>query len=66
VGGFTLGFGLESALSISRGTETIYQGSVGNIRSDLYPAESYSFGLFSYLEEHPSGQTFEVLDYWVR
>ncbi|MDH3200117.1 MAG: hypothetical protein OEM15_04400 [Myxococcales bacterium] len=26
---------------------------------------SYSFGLYSYVYSDPSGQQFEVLDYWV-
>ena len=66
VGGFTVGGGAGFALEITRGEETIYQGSVGNISEDFFPTEAYSWGLFSYIhEDTASGQTFEVLNYWV-
>jgi hypothetical protein len=66
VGGFTVGGGAGFALEITRGEETIYQGSVGNISEEFFPAEAYSWGLFSYIhEDAASGQTFEVLNYWV-
>lgn len=67
VGGFTVGKGSESALEITRGNETIYQGSVGNITASAFQqGQDYNWGLFSYIyKDQPSGQTFEVLNYWV-
>lgn len=66
VAGFTVGGGAGTALRITRGEETIYQGSVGNLSEEFFPRETYAWGLFSYIYSDPrSGQTFEVLDYWV-
>lgn len=66
VAGYTVGSGAGSALRVTRGSETIYQGSVGNISEEFFPMGSYSWGLFSYIyEDDATGQTFEVLDYWV-
>ena len=66
VGGYTVGGGADFALELTRGDETIYQGSVGNISAEFFPRDSYSWGLFSYVfEDDGSGQTFEVLNYWI-
>jgi hypothetical protein len=67
VSGFSIGGGLDVDLSITRGTETIYQGSVGNVATEHFPAEAYRFGLFAYVFADPAAtaQTFEVIDYWV-
>ena len=67
VGGFSVGKGSDSALEVTRGSETIYQGSVGNISADAFTQGlDYNWGLFSYFyRDSNSGQTFEVLNYWV-
>lgn len=66
VAGYKVGGGVGAALEVSRGEETIYQGAVGNISAEFFPREAYSWGLFSYIyEDRGSGQTFEVLNYWV-
>jgi hypothetical protein len=66
VGGFKIGYGQDSTVSLSQGEESIYEGSVGQIGAAFFPASSYNFGLFSYVYEVPSSeQRFEVLNYWV-
>lgn len=64
-GGFSVGVGADRDMSVTRGTETLYSGSVPNIpQGDL--SNGYSFGLFAYLyEDAATGMSFEVLDYWV-
>ena len=64
--GLTVGAGVESALQITRGTESYYSGSVSNIAADRYnPTSAYKFGLFTYIHEGPQ-QSFEVVNYWVQ
>jgi hypothetical protein len=74
VGGFAIGGGANTALEITHGEETTYQGGVGNIAAEFFPDQAYDFGLFSYIyEENPGdpgeattgSQKFEVLGYWV-
>lgn len=67
VGGFSIGGGVGFDLQITRGEETIYQGAVGDISADAFREDlGYSWGLFAYIyDDAPSGQTFEVLNYWV-
>ncbi len=66
IAGYSVGGGLGSALRVTRGDETIYQGAVGNLSSEFFPQETYAWGLFAYIYSDPAtGQTFEVLDYWV-
>jgi len=66
VAGYSVGGGVGAAVRVARGQETIYQGSVGNIAEANFPRDAYSWGLFSYIYNDPrTGQTFEVLDYWV-
>jgi len=65
--GVKIGAGSDAMISYGRGQESIYQGGVSQIASAFFPAQSYNFGLFSYVYEAPgSQQKFEVLDYWVR
>jgi hypothetical protein len=63
----SVGTGSDSAIEITRGTESIYQGAVGNIDAESFNAGlDYTWGLFTYVYEDPrTGQTFEVLNYWV-
>ncbi len=67
VGGFSVGAGSGTALETTHGNETIYQGAVGNISQAAFDAgEDYNWGLFAYIYDgHNSGQSFEVLNYWV-
>ena len=66
VGGFSIGGGAGFDLSITRGTETIYEGSVANLAADQFPDDAYRFGMFTYIHDAPgTSQKFEVIDYWV-
>ena len=66
VTGFTVGASLSANLSISKGTSTIYAGSVGAIDAGNFAANSYNYGLFVYtFQDTPSAQEFEVINYWV-
>jgi hypothetical protein len=59
VGG-SIGF-TESASS-----NASYSGTVGTIPAATFPANQYSFGLFTYTKkDHPSKLTFPVIQYWV-
>jgi hypothetical protein len=65
--GFTVGVASESSLQILHGTATDYSGTVGNMDTDWYNSgHQYSWGLFTYpMDDHASGQEFEVINYWV-
>lgn len=66
VGGMSFGGGAGFDISTRKGNETIYQGTVGNISSDRFPQDAYSFGLFSYIvDDSGNKEPFEVLNYWV-
>ena len=61
-----IGYGVGFALSLTRGQEMSYTGVVGNIDAEHFVDEQYSFGLFTHYHSDPgTGQTFEVVDYWV-
>lgn len=64
VAGFNVGASADAGLRVTRGRQTIYQGSVGNMSAEGFTEGRYAFGLFTYLREGPQ-QSFEVLDYWV-
>lgn len=67
ISGFSIGAGINSALEVSRGSENIYQGSVGHITAAAFDeGQSYNWGLFSYIyDDAPTMLPFEVLNYWV-
>lgn len=65
VTGASVGYGEGKTISISAGSETSYAGTVANLDAESFAANGYSFGLFSYVFDDPSGQQFEVLNYWV-
>ena len=66
VTGFTVGASASASLSISRGTSTIYAGSVGAIDAGNFANNVYSYGLFAYtFKDQASAQEFEVINYWV-
>jgi hypothetical protein len=63
---WSVGFGAEFSCSLSRGNEMSYVGTVGNIDAEHFVNEQYAFGLFTHYHTDPaSGQTFEVVDFWV-
>jgi hypothetical protein len=64
VAGFSIGVGAEKALQISHGSESDYSGAVSNMSSEAFATNAYSYGLFTYIYEHPR-QPFEVINYWV-
>lgn len=67
IGEVNFAIGTDASVEISHGTESIYQGSVGNITSDDFDAgRSYNWGLFSYIYDGAVGQPpFEVINFWV-
>lgn len=65
LGGFSIGQSEGSSLTITSGKATSYTGVVGNIDAEHFAANLYNFGLFTYVYTHPSGQQFEVVNYWV-
>lgn len=66
VAGFSIGISNETSLQISHGSESTYGGAVANFPSAQFAANSYDWGLFTYVvDDHASGQHFEVINYWV-
>lgn len=66
VAGFTVGVSNESSLQITHGDESTYSGTVANLSATGFGTNAYDWGLFTYVkDDHPSGQEFEVLNYWV-
>lgn len=65
VTGASVGFGEGKTITLSSGSETSYTGTVANLDEENFSANSYSFGLFSYIYSGAGGQEFEVLNYWV-
>ena len=64
--GMELGVSAESAIQISHGWDSFYGGSVGNLSAASFADNYYSWGLFTYvMNDHASGQKFEVINYWV-
>ena len=66
VAGFSVGVSAESSLQIVHGEESTYTGTVANLPSNTFAENYYGWGLFTYvMDDHVSGQQFEVLNYWV-
>ena len=64
--GFTVGVSNETSLQITHGEESTYTGTVANLSSAGFADEAYDWGLFTYaMDDHASGQEFEVINYWV-
>jgi hypothetical protein len=63
-GGFSVGYGVEAALSFTSGSQTTFSGTVGSISAADYAANAYSWGIFTYAQE-AADQEFEVINYWV-
>ncbi len=66
VAGFSVGVSRESSLQIVHGEESTYTGTGANLPASTFADNFYSWGLFTYvMDDHVSGQQFEVLNYWV-
>lgn len=66
VAGFTIGVDSEVSLQILHGKESTYTGTVANFPSDTFASNDYDWGLFTYvMDDHASGQQFEIINYWV-
>ncbi|MEL6186999.1 MAG: hypothetical protein AAFU79_20425, partial [Myxococcota bacterium] len=66
IAGFKIGGGFDFEFRTLRGSETLYSGTVPNLPEGELE-DAYSFGLFAYVhEDAATGQSYEVLDYWVR
>ena len=64
--GFSIGVDIEASLQILHGSESAYTGTVANLPADTFAANDYGWGLFTYvMDDHASGQAFEVINYWV-
>lgn len=64
LGGFSVGVEGSESLTVSTGSSTIYNGTVGNLGAASFDEYFYNFGLFSYVYDHPTGVQFQVLNYW--
>ena len=64
---FELGIGYDADFTWTIGKEMVYTGSIGSLGADDFLNENlrYAFGMFVYYQEVPSGQGFEVINYWV-
>ena len=66
IAGFSVGVSSESSLQIRHGKESSYTGTVANLPDIYFAANAYDWGLFTYvMDDHASGQKFEILNYWV-
>ena len=64
--GFEVGTSIGATLAYSKGSKTVYGGTVGNIDAANFGANLYSFGLFAYAHaDGVTGQKFDVVNYWV-
>jgi hypothetical protein len=64
VGGFSVGYGAEAALSITSGSQTTYTGIVGSISASDFADNAYAWGIFTYVQGL-GDQKFKVINYWV-
>lgn len=64
-GGFSVGYGVEAALSFTSGSQTTFSGSVGSIAASDYAANAYQWGIFTY-DQEAADQEFAVINYWVQ
>lgn len=62
--GFSVGYGLEASLTVTSGTSTTYSVQVGDISSDRFADNQYSYGIFTYVQGLED-QEFEVVNFWV-
>jgi hypothetical protein len=68
IGGFSVGAGVESSLTVTSGRSTSYSGTVGSISDRAAFANNlYSYGIFTYVQKDAgTGQQFEVVNFWVQ
>ena len=64
-GGFSVGYGVEAALSFTSGSQTTFSGTVGSISAADFAANAYQWGIFTY-DQEASDQEFAVINYWVQ
>lgn len=65
LGGISVGVEETDTWKVTSGSSTTYTGVVGAIDAANFAANSYSFGLFTYVYRAPGQQQFQVLNYWV-
>jgi len=63
-GGFSVGYGAESALSFTSGSQTTFSGTVGSISASDFADNAYQWGIFTY-DQEALDQEFAVINYWV-
>jgi hypothetical protein len=63
-GGFSVGYGVEAALSFTSGSQTTFSGTVGSISAADYAGNAYQWGIFTY-DQELADQEFAVINYWV-
>jgi len=63
--GVSVGVESSNTWKVTSGSSTTYTGVVGAIDAANFAANSYSFGLFTYVYRAPGNQEFQVLNYWV-
>ncbi|MCG8609403.1 MAG: DUF4214 domain-containing protein [Pseudomonadales bacterium] len=65
--GFSVGSSTTASLGFSVGSDVVFAGTVGDMPPETFSLDrAYSYGLFAYqLTDSNSGQTFQVINYWV-
>ncbi|MEX2501063.1 MAG: hypothetical protein WD336_01695 [Trueperaceae bacterium] len=63
-GGYSVGYGVDAALSFTSGSETTFSGTVGSISAADYAGNAYQWGIFTY-DQDAADQEFAVINYWV-
>lgn len=62
--GFSVGYGEETNVTVTSGTETRYDATVGDLSAETFEEHAYAFGIFTYVQELDD-QEFHVINYWV-
>ena len=62
--GFSIGYGAESSLTMSSGSSTSYDVSVGDLSAATFAEHQYAFGMFTYVQPI-GGQRAKVINFWV-
>ncbi len=62
--GYTVGYGTDASLTFISGSQTTYTVAVGDLASDTFAANQYSYGIFTYVQA-VGDQKFEVINFWV-
>jgi hypothetical protein len=64
--GFSVGTGTSHTLSVTMGQDTSFTGTIGSIDGDHYSDSFYQLNMFAYTQTAPTGQQFQVVNYWVQ